>query len=257
MTNKIKEVNMASEDITNLNLVQKLAGIRKMVEVIRKNKSGFNYKYVSEDEILARVTAGMDKHHVLLYPGIVPQTAEVSPYNYTKIKNAKDGKKIEESVNEVLVKADMTFTWINLDNPEDTLVVPWVIVGQQSDASQAVGSGLSYLHRYFLLKFFQIATPDDDPDNWRSKKLQAAEEEERAVVSAMIDEIDELVSNHLNAIQDEEQLKDARAKLTDVIKKYVKDSKGKPSGNYRIVTNTKIATDVLEAVKKFVGGNEE
>ena len=73
----------------------------------------------------------------------------------------------------------------------------------------------------------------------------------------MIDEIDELVSNHLNAIQDEEQLKDARAKLTDVIKKYVKDSKGKPSGNYRIVTNTKIATDVLEAVKKFVGGNEE
>ena len=248
---------MASEDITNLNLVQKLAGIRKMVEVIRKNKSGFNYKYVSEDEILARVTAGMDKYHVLLYPGIVPQTAEVSPYNYTKIKNAKDGKKIEESVNEVLVKADMTFTWINLDNPEDTLVVPWVIVGQQSDASQAVGSGLSYLHRYFLLKFFQIATPDDDPDNWRRKKLQAAEEEERAVVSAMIDEIDELVSNHLNAIQDEEQLKDARAKLTDVIKKYVKDSKGKPSGNYRIVTNTKIATDVLEAVKKFVGGNEE
>ena len=246
---------MANEEIKDLNLVQKLAGIRKMVEVIRKNKSGYNYKYVSEDEILARVTAGMDKYHVLLYPGIVPQTAEVSPTNYTNIKNAKDGKKIEESVNEVLVKADMTFTWINLDNPEDTLVVPWVIVGQQSDASQAVGSGLSYLHRYFLLKFFQIATPDDDPDNWRSKKLQAAEEEERAVVSAMIDEIDELISNYLNSFQDEEKLKDARTKLTAVVKKHVKDEKGKPSGNYRIVTNMKTATDVLEAVKKFVGGN--
>lgn len=247
---------MANEEIKDLNLVQKLAGIRKMVEVIRKNKSGYNYKYVSEDEILARVTAGMDKYHVLLYPGIVPQTAEVSPYNYTKVKNAKDGKKIEESVNEVLVKADMTFTWINLDNPEDTLVVPWVIVGQQSDASQAVGSGLSYLHRYFLLKFFQIATPDDDPDNWRSKKLQAAEEEERAAVSAMIEEIDELVSNYLNNIQDEEALKTSRTKLTAVVKEYVKDSKGKPSGNYRIVTSMKTATDVLEAVKKFVGGNE-
>lgn len=247
---------MAEIKIEELSLVQKLAGIRKMVEVIRKNKSGFNYKYVSEDEILARVTAGMDKYHVLLYPGIVPQTAEVSPYNYTKIKNTKDNKKIEESVNEVLVKADMTFTWINLDNPDDTLVVPWVIVGQQNDASQAVGSGLSYLHRYFLLKFFQIATPDDDPDNWRSKKMQAAEEEERAVVSAMIDEIDELVSGYLNAIQDEEKLKDARSKLTAVVKKHVKDDKGKPSGNYRIVTNMKTATDVLEAVKKFVGGNE-
>ena len=45
---------MANEEIKDLNLVQKLAGIRKMVEVIRKNKSGYNYKYVSEDEILAR-----------------------------------------------------------------------------------------------------------------------------------------------------------------------------------------------------------
>ena len=38
---------MANEEIKDLNLVQKLAGIRKMVEVIRKNKSGYNYKYVS------------------------------------------------------------------------------------------------------------------------------------------------------------------------------------------------------------------
>lgn len=248
---------MVTKKIEELNLMQKLAGVRKMVEVIRKNRSGFNYKYVSEDEILARVTAGMDKYHILLYPGIVPQTAAVTPYNYTKIKNTKNGEKIEESVNEVLVKADMTFTWINLDNPEDTLVVPWVIVGQQGDASQAVGSGLSYLHRYFLLKFFQIATPDDDPDNWRSKKLQAAEEEERAIVATMIDEIDELVSSYLSAIRDEDALNTARSKLTDVVKKFVKDNKGKPSGNYRTMTNVKTATDVLEAVRKFVGGNKE
>lgn len=32
---------MANEEIKDLNLVQKLAGIRKMVEVIRKNKSGY------------------------------------------------------------------------------------------------------------------------------------------------------------------------------------------------------------------------
>ena len=50
--------------IEQMSIYQKLAGIRKMVEVIRKNKSGYNYKYVSEDEILARVTAGMDKYHV-------------------------------------------------------------------------------------------------------------------------------------------------------------------------------------------------
>lgn len=243
--------------IEQMSIYQKLAGIRKMVEVIRKNKSGYNYKYVSEDEILARVTAGMDKYHVLLYPGIVPNTAVITPYNYTKIKSTKNGDKLEESINEVLVNADMTFTWVNLDNPSDQLVVPWVIVGQQGDASQAVGSGLSYLHRYFMLKFFQIATPDDDPDNWRSKKMEAAEAEERQIVNGLVEEIDGMVSNYLSAITDEEQLKDARTKLTAVVKKYVKDEKGKPSGNYRLITNVKAATDLMDAVKKFVGGNVE
>ena len=42
---------MAEETV--LNLVQKLAKIREMIEVLRKNKSGFNYKYVTEDEILS------------------------------------------------------------------------------------------------------------------------------------------------------------------------------------------------------------
>ena len=58
-------MSMSKKPIETMTLVEKLAGIRNMVEVIRKNKSGYNYKYVSEDEILARVTAGMDKYHVL------------------------------------------------------------------------------------------------------------------------------------------------------------------------------------------------
>ena len=31
------------------NIYQKLAKVRKQVEVIRKNKSGYGYKYVTED----------------------------------------------------------------------------------------------------------------------------------------------------------------------------------------------------------------
>ena len=243
--------------IEEMSIYQKLAGIRKMVEVIRKNKSGYSYKYVSEDEILAKVTAGMDKYHVLLYPGIVPQTMDVTPYSYTKVKGVKGGGSVEEQVNEVLVNADMTFTWVNLDNHTDTLEVPWTLVGQQSDASQAVGSGLSYLNRYFLLKFFQIATPDDDPDNWRSKKMEAAQQEEKKLVEGMIEEIGGVVSEYFQTITDEEKLKRARGDLADVIRKYVKDAKGKPSGDYRNLKDMKTATEVFEAVKKFIGGNEE
>jgi hypothetical protein len=37
-----------------LNIYQRLAKIRKMTEVIRKNKSGFNYKYVMRMRFLRR-----------------------------------------------------------------------------------------------------------------------------------------------------------------------------------------------------------
>lgn len=173
-------------DEANLNLVQKLAKIREMVEVLRKNKSGFNYKYVTEDEILARVAAGMKKYGVSLQPSIVPGTLSVTPVSYTKTKNTKSGDQLKEEINETLVHAELTFTWVNCDDVNDTLVVPWALVGQQGDASQAFGSGLTYANRYFMLKFFQIATPDDDPDNWRSKKEEAEQEAEMAIVLSLI-----------------------------------------------------------------------
>lgn len=44
----------------NMNIYQRLAKIRKQVEVIQRNKSGYGYKYVSEDEILAKISGFMD-----------------------------------------------------------------------------------------------------------------------------------------------------------------------------------------------------
>ena len=152
----------------------------------------------------------------------------------------------------------MVYTWVNLDNPEDRLEVPWLTVGQQADASQAVGSGLSYLNRYFLLKMFQIATPDDDPDNWRSKKQETAEREENELIAAAIAEVQELVSGYLERFTDSEAAtKEARDKMTVLVKKYVKDAKGKPTGDYRKVNNLKTATELLNAVKQFVEGEAE
>ena len=158
-----------------LNIYQKLAKIRKQVEVIQKNKRGYGYTYVSEEEILAKITVFMDKYHLSLVPGIVGGTTKVEPYPYKKTKTTKGGEIYEENVNEVLVSADMTWTWVNNDNPEEKVVVGWTLVGQQSDASQAFGSGLTYSDRYFLLKYFNVATTDDDPDAHRSKQRAAWE----------------------------------------------------------------------------------
>ena len=156
----------------NMNIYQRLAKVRKQVEVIQRNKSGYGYKYVSEDEILAKVSGFMDKYNLSLIPSIVHTNTTVEPYHTQKTKvltNKATGETstYEEHVNEILVSADMVFTWVNNDNPEERIDVPWILVGHQTDGSQSFGSGLSYAMRYFLLKFFNIATPDDDPDKPR------------------------------------------------------------------------------------------
>lgn len=174
--------------MAELNLYQKLAKIREYVEVMKRDKAAFGYSYVTDTELLAKITAGMKEYNVSLIPSIVPGTTQVIPYRYDKTKTKKDGTVISDTtvyVSEILVSSDAVFTWVNDENPDEKIEVPWVAVGQQADASMAFGAGLTYSYRYFLLKYFGVATPNDDPDNWRSKQKQAeAEAEQRAYAEA-------------------------------------------------------------------------
>ena len=231
----------------SLNLYQKLAKIRKQVEVVQKNKSGYGYKYVTDDELLAKITAGMDKYGVSLKPEIVPGSLRVEPYTYKKTKRdkQKDGTYAvyEETVNEFVDVADMIYTWVNNDDPSETVSVNWVMVGQQSDASQCLGSGLTYSMRYFLLKYFNVATPDDDPDNWRSKQRAAEAAEDKAIAEKIIATLDASVKSFLadNPSRAEEVKK--------LASKYVKN------GNYFVITESALASKLLDEFKStFIQG---
>lgn len=222
----------------SLNLYQKLAKIRKQVEVVQKNRSGYGYKYVTDDELLAKITVGMDKYGVSLIPNIVPGTLTVEPYTYKKTKREKqkDGSFVtyEENVNEFTAVSDMSYVWVNNDNPDETIAVNWGMVGQQSDASQCLGSGLTYSMRYFLLKYFNVATPDDDPDNWRSKQKATEAAEDKAIAEQIINTLDGMVKVFLaeNPKRAEEVKK--------LMSKYVK------GGNYFAITESALASKVLE-----------
>ena len=63
-----------------------------------------------------------------------------------------------------LVKSDLIYKWINADKPEEQLEINYHAYGQQSDISQAHGTALTYAERYFLMKFFNIPTDEDDAD---------------------------------------------------------------------------------------------
>ena len=128
----------------------------------------------------------------------------------------------------------MEYIWVNNDAPEETITVKWSMVGQQSDASQCLGSGLTYSMRYFLLKYFNVATPDDDPDNWRSKQRATEAAEDKALAEQIINTLDSVVKAYLA-----EHPKSAE----DVKKMLGKYAKG---GNYFAITESALAAKALE-----------
>ena len=238
---------MANEQAP-MNIYQKLSKIRKPIEFLQKNKAGYGYRYVTEDLILAKITGLMEKYGVSLIPNIVHGSTEVVPYGYAKTKSTKDGKIYEEKVNEILVKADMEWHWVNNDDPNDRIVIPWSLVGQQADASQAFGSGLSYSSRYFMLKYFNVATSDDDPDNWRSIQKEAEEAEGREIAKGIIEQVHAMVSEYVASHEEDRQ------KIYDITKKYAKDGKGKPSINYNLITDPVAAGKFMEEITALCNG---
>ena len=226
-----------------MNLYQKLAKIRKAVEVIKNNKRSYNYTYTDEEAILSRVTGLMDKYGISLIPGIVPGTTVVSPYHYKKTKATKDGKVYEENVNDILVSADTYYLWIDNEDPTQMIRVDWTMIGQQSEASQAFGSGLTYSQRYFLLKYFNISTTDDDPDAWKRTQKETEEAEQREIAAKIIEEVHGFVTTYLSVMPDD------REKISAIITKYVKDGK-KPSVNYNLIKDPVVAANLLKELRE-------
>ena len=237
-------------NVQQMNLYQKLACIRDIADVIRKNKSGYGYKYASEDEILAKVKAGMSKYNVTIYPEVVQDKVVVEPREYVKHKFAKNGDRLpDEECIEYTTKSEMLMHIVNNDNPEDQIIVPWYMVATSSDTAQSYGSALTYANRYFHLKFFNIATPEDDPDAWKKKKADALEKENAEAVKAIVDRIDRIVKANANDANKE--------KVVAAIKKFVHKDDGKPSANYFDIKDIDIANTVLAELMKLFADNKE
>lgn len=234
------------DDVSALNLYQRLAKVRDVADVVQKNKSGYGYKYTSEDEILAKVKAGMTKYRVSIYPMIDTETFANTAREYEKSKYDKAaGKMIATKETEWIISGTVIYTVINDDNPDERFTVTWPICGSQSDMAQAFGSALTYANRYFYLKFFNIATSEDDPDEWKRKKMEAADAEDKEATDAMIQRIDGLCLNNVNDAN--------KAEVTNLIKKYATDG-GKPTANYKRIKKLDEATKLYTALTQYFNG---
>lgn len=239
---------------TNLNLHQKLLKIANMAGVLQKNKSGFNYTYTTEDEIQAKITAGMQKYGVNLYPSIEQGSLTVTPYSYKKVKSKKvDGKIVEYEVpvNEVIVSAEVIYTWVNAENPDEKIENRWAYIGQMEDASQAFGSGATYGNRYYLLKALQLATTEDDPDDYRSKQKAAEKFEEEQLLKEQAEKLAEVVK----------KVRDMGTKLISakIDKSVVRDVVGKHNNgnpNASSITDIAIGEAILKEFEAILNSAE-
>lgn len=137
-----------------LNLYQKIADVKANIDGFTKDTKGYNFSYVSGSQILHRIRTKMIEHNLLLVPSTTNEKWTTHTY-----KNKK-GNEIVDFV----IEMHLNYKWINADKPEEQLDISYHAFGQQSDISQAHGTALTYAERYFLMKFFNIPTDEDDAD---------------------------------------------------------------------------------------------
>jgi len=135
-----------------LNIYQKLVEIRQSVEYLRKEAKGYQYSYTKESQVIAAVRPKMDELGVLL-----------------TIDMLKPEISVQEGSGKI-IQIGFEFTFINAENPLEQVVKHLWLQDTAGDPKK-IGGLLTYAHRYFLLKFFQIATDDLDIDAYQEKTV--------------------------------------------------------------------------------------
>ncbi|MCT1762822.1 ERF family protein [Staphylococcus epidermidis] len=193
-----------SEEKQELNLFQKIADVKANIDGFTKDAKSYNYSYVSGSQVLHRIRNKMIENNLLL----VPKTSEE---NYKQIDvtrfNKKAGREITTS--EFIVEMKLTYVWINADKPEEQFEVTFYAVGQQDDVSKAHGTALTYAERYFLMKFFNIPTDEDDAD--------AKEKQERYSTSS--NQLKELLRQEADSFIEIAERSNAASKYQEQIEK--------------------------------------
>lgn len=172
-----------------MSLYEKLLVIQQAVDrFVKDNQVGEGkqaYKAVSSEQVLDTVRPLMNEHKLLLIPSVKGANVIVGA---TSSGTAR-----------YLTELSMTMTWHDVESGEE-LSVPWYGQGVDLAGEKGVGKANTYAEKYFLMKFFHVPTPKDDPDG--DKKTQSGEKAQqgtqaekeslllqRAGIGQMLDEI--------------------------------------------------------------------
>ena len=134
-------------------MYKKLAYIQSSIRGLGQDKRGNNYQYVSGSKVLAAIKPLMIEQGLLLKQEIVEIRNQRQDYLVGREQKPKS---------EILTTLIIKFTWVDVESGE--IDENLFAANGQNDWDKGVGSALTYGERYFLLKYFHIATDEDDCD---------------------------------------------------------------------------------------------
>ena len=136
-----------------------------------KDKSANSYKYVTGDKVLENIKPLMNELGLILKQEVISIDNIRQDYYTSLIQNQTSKEWSGKPKSEIHSKVMMRFTWVDIETGEKDENL--FGANGQNDWDKGVGSALTYGERYFLLKFFHIATDEDDIDNPDRKKEDA------------------------------------------------------------------------------------
>jgi len=142
-----------------MNIYQKLLEVRKTVPYLQKTASGTQYKYTGSSQVLSAVREKLDELGLVLITRITD----------SKLTSEANSKGTMVNMTELTLE----FTWVNTEKPEEAIVIPFYAQGVDLAGEKGVGKALTYGEKYFILKQFNIATDQDDPDAFQKKVEQS------------------------------------------------------------------------------------
>ena len=205
-------------------LSQKLLSIRKQIPSIGKDGKNEHqkYEYVSSSKILGVLRKLMDEEGILLEPSI--HSARVTPV----------GKQL-------LTELTMSMTWKDVKTL-DKLIYPWYAQGMDM-GEKGVGKALTYAEKYFLLKYFNIPTDQDDPDRGQKEEQTGKKK------------TDSLTDSSTVVLASDEQLEKIAGIL--MISECGKETAKTYLVDQGVITNNNARTMITEEAQKIIDNQDD
>lgn len=211
-------INLKIKEMSNelpLTVYKKLLEVKKKVPYLKKDKSGFNYTYVTPSAVFATINPILNDVGLILVTNVI----DCKSYEITPVIG-KDGK-----VKSPEWKFDLNFIfdWVDVETGEK-VSIPWSASGCNGE-DKGLGSALTYAERYFILKQFNIPTDNDDPDAFEDKHMTAEEKAEKEKKSKeLLKESVDIAIKNLGLCDTPKDLADLLKTTPDFIKQVIEFS---------------------------------